>query len=185
MADNNAQNVSVGKPKAGGAVFVAPIGTEVPTDATTALPEAFVNVGYISEDGVTNEIETDSEEIKAWGGDIVLNPQTSRAERFTFTMIETNEQSLKLAFGDSNVTVKDGGFAVVHNGKDREEHVLAIETLIGSNRVKRQVVPRGKVTEMGEIVYKDDEVLGYETTVSALLDNAGNTAYEYIAAITA
>ena len=185
MADNNAQNVSVGKPKAGGAVFVAPIGTAIPTDGTTALAAAFVNVGYISEDGVTNEIETDTEEIKAWGGDIVLNPQTSRAERFTFTMIETNEQSLKLAFGDSNVTVKDGGFAVVHNGKDREEHVMVIETLIGANRVKRQVVPRGKVTEMGEIVYKDDEVLGYETTVSALIDESGNTAYEYIATIKA
>lgn len=183
MANNNAQNVSVGKPKVGGAVFVAPIGTAIPTDATTALNEAFVNVGYISEDGVTNEIETDSEEIKAWGGDIVLNPQTSRAERFTFTMIETNEQSLKLAFGDSNVTVSGTGFAVVHNGKDREEHVIVVETLIGSDRVKRQIAPRGKVTEMGEIVYKDDEVLGYETTVSAMLDENGNTVYEYIAKI--
>ena len=38
---SNAQNVTVGKPKVGGAVFRAPLGTELPTDATTALNEAF------------------------------------------------------------------------------------------------------------------------------------------------
>lgn len=51
---NNAQNVSVAKPKVGGAVFVAPVGTDLPTDATTALNAAYQNVGYISEDGVVN-----------------------------------------------------------------------------------------------------------------------------------
>ena len=51
---NNAQNVSVAKPKVGGAIFVAPLGTDLPTDATTALDAAFQNVGYISEDGLTN-----------------------------------------------------------------------------------------------------------------------------------
>lgn len=183
MANNNPENVTVGKPKASGAVFVAPKGTALPTDASTALPEAFVNIGYISEDGVTNEIETDSEEIKAWGGDTVLTVQTSRSENFTFTAIETNEQTLKLAFGDENVTVNDNGFAVVHNGADREEHVFAIETLMGGGRVKRQVIPRGKVSEVGEIVYKDDEALGYEYTVAAQIDENGNTAYEYIAKI--
>lgn len=182
---NNAQNVSVGKPKVGGAVFVAPKGTAVPTDATTELATSFVNVGFISEDGVTNEIETDSEEIKAWGGDIVLNPQTSRAERYTFTMIETNATALKLAFGADNVSVdsSSGAITIKHNGNEKEENVVVIETLIGTDRIKRQVIPRGKNTELGEIVYKDDEVMGYETTITAQLDENGNTAYEYIATI--
>lgn len=183
MANNNAENVSVGKPKASGAVFVAPKGTKLPTDASTALDSAFVNIGYISEDGVTNEIETDVEEIKAWGGNIVLTTQTSRSEKYGFTAIETNEQTLKLAFGDENVTVNDNGFAVVHNGADREEHVFAIETLMSGNRVKRQIIPRGKVAEVGEIVYKDDEAMGYEFGISAQIDENGNTAYEYIATL--
>ena len=184
MADNNAQNVSVGKPKVGGAIFVAPAGTAIPTDAKTALASAFENVGFISEDGVSNEIETETEEIKAWGGDIVLNPQTSRAERYTFTMIETNVTALKVVFGSDNVSEgEDGSITIKHNGKEREEYVYVIETLIGTDRVKRQVIPRGKVSEIGEIVYKDDEVMGYETTVAAQLDTSNNTAYEYIAKI--
>ena len=184
-AKTDAKNVSVGKPNVGGAIFVAPKGTALPTDATTALAVDFKCVGFISEDGVSNEITTDSEEIKAWGGDIVLNPQTSRSEKYKFTMIETNETALKVAFGEDNVTVSDGKISIMHNGKEREERVYVIETLIGTEKVKRQVIPRGKVSEIGEIVYKDDEVMGYETTVNALLDTAGNTAYEYIAAIPA
>ena len=34
---NNYANVTTGKPKAGGAVFVAPAGTAVPMDAKTPL----------------------------------------------------------------------------------------------------------------------------------------------------
>lgn len=181
---NNAQNVSVGKPMADGAVFVAPIGTAVPTDASTALADAFLNIGFISEDGVTNSIETETEEIKAWGGDIVLEPQTSRKETFSYTMIETNEVSMKQAFGEENVTVgEDGSITILHNGKEKSEYVYVIEVLMTGNRVKRQVIPRGKVTEIGEIVYVDNEAIGYETTVSALIDESGNTAYEYIAKI--
>ena len=36
----NVNNVSAGKPKIGGAVFVAPIGTELPEDVTTQLNAA-------------------------------------------------------------------------------------------------------------------------------------------------
>lgn len=38
---SDAKNVSAGKPKVGGAIFRAPTGTELPTDATTQLNDAF------------------------------------------------------------------------------------------------------------------------------------------------
>ena len=52
MADNNNTYVSTGKPKIGGAVFRAPLGTTLPTTADETLDAAFVNQGYCSEDGL-------------------------------------------------------------------------------------------------------------------------------------
>ena len=66
---SNSANVNAGKPAATGAIFVAPLGTTLPTDATTAKNGAFVELGYVSEDGVTNSNSTNSADIKAWGGD--------------------------------------------------------------------------------------------------------------------
>ena len=39
------ENVTAGKPKKGGAVFRAPVGTALPTDTTTQLNEAFKALG--------------------------------------------------------------------------------------------------------------------------------------------
>ena len=62
---NTISNVAAGKPKIGGAVYAAPIGTPLPTDATTALNSAFKNLGYVSEDGLKNGNEIDVEKVKA------------------------------------------------------------------------------------------------------------------------
>ena len=183
---NNSANVSVGKPKAGGAFFVAPKNTPIPTDATTALPDAFKCLGFISEDGVSQSIETDTNEIAEWGGQTVLEVQTSRSEKFTQTFIEQNVNVLKQVYGEKNVAVADatGEITVYHNGLEKEEYVYVVETILTGSRINRLVIPRGKVVEVGEVIRKLDEAFAYETTISALpYDTEGNTAVEYFAEV--
>lgn len=74
--NNDVQNVTVGKGRVTGYLFVAPNGTALPTDATTDLPEAYKNLGYIDEDGVTETVDTSSEDIKDINGDILLTEIT-------------------------------------------------------------------------------------------------------------
>lgn len=44
----DATKVSVGKPKVGGAIHWAPLGTTLPTSATESLNVAFKELGYVS-----------------------------------------------------------------------------------------------------------------------------------------
>lgn len=177
---NDVSNVAVGKPKVGGAVFIAPIGTTLPTNASTDLDEAFECLGYISEDGVVVTEERDSETIPAWGGDTVATVQTSYTETFAFTPIEVNPVVAKAQYGDDNVEVASGTMTVTHNSKELPEKVLVIETVPNSKTVDRFVVPRAKLTEKGDLTMTDSEPMGRESTFTALPDDAGNTAYEYM-----
>ncbi len=83
----DAKLVSSAKPDIAGAISSAPTGTSLPTNATVKLNTAFKNLGYISEDGLTNEDTRESEELKAWGGDVVDTPQTGKSDKFTYTLL--------------------------------------------------------------------------------------------------
>lgn len=181
---NNAGNVSAGKPKVGGAIFTAPLGTTLPTDATTALADGWENVGYISEDGVTNSNSPETDAIQAWGGDIVYNAQTEKEDTFEFTMIEvTNPVALKVVYGDANVTgTLETGITVKANSDIQEERAYVIDMVLRGTILKRIVIARGQVTEVADIEYTDGDLIGYGTTISAHPDEAlgYDTHREYI-----
>lgn len=180
----NVQNVHAAKPIAGGAVWSAPYGTTAPTDATTPLDAAFKSLGYISDDGIKETPGTSSESKKAYGGDEVLNVQTEHTLKYTFKPIEINQPTLAEVYCDDNVTVDSSGNIVVKvNSKEHPPRVYVLEQLLTNNRVERTVIENGKVTEVGERLYKDGEPIGNEITVSALPDKNGDKAKKYYATI--
>ncbi len=183
--NNDASNVSFGKPKANGAVFVAPIGTPVPTSATSPLNVAFKGLGYVSEDGLVNAVETDTENVNAWGGDQVLVGQTSFGETFTVNLIETNLEALKVYYGADNVTDDgNGNITVKQNSQMLPNVVVVFELVLTGGRIKRIVVPNAQIADRsGEITYVDGEPIAYPAAFTAYPDGNSDTHIEYIAVL--
>lgn len=177
----NSNNVTYGKPSVDGAIWTAPVETALPTDAVSELNEAFKGLGYVSEDGLKNENSIESESIKAWGGDTVLVVQTDKKDTFTYKLIEVlNVDVLKEIYGAENVTgTLETGIKIQANSKPLEERAIVIDLLL-KGALKRIVIPRGKISEISEIEYGDEDAVGYEVTVTAIPDKDGNSHVEYI-----
>ena len=169
--------VSTGKPAIGGAIYRAPIGTSLPTSATASLNAAFKCLGYVSEDGLTNTNTASTEQIKAWGGDIVATPQTEKPDTFQATFIEAmNTDVLAAAYGDANVSGAIAtGITIRANSTELDKSAWVVDMVLGGN-MKRIVIASGQVTEVGDIEYKDDSLIGYPLTITAFPGGWADTA---------
>lgn len=179
---NNAELVTTAKPKVSGAIYRADIGTDLPITASETLDEDFACLGYISEDGLTNANSMSSESIKSWEGDTVYSAETDKEDTFKFKLIEAlNVEVLKTVYGDSNVSGDLAtGITVKANSTPQESKSWVIDTVLNDGALKRIVIPNAKVTAVADIVYKKSELVGYETTLTAVPDSSSNTHYEYI-----
>lgn len=174
MPAPNIDNVRVGLT---GGVRTAPVGTTAPTDVGTAYGAGWVELGYLSEDGITRAEDTDVEEIPGWqNGTVVRRVVSSSTTTFAFTVIETNRPVWELQFpGSTFASVTPTGGTVQttvtvrvpkSNPRAFAFDVVDGEIAAGVPRTYRFVVPRGEVSERGDLVFRNGEPVGYEFTMT-------------------
>lgn len=174
MENNDKANITIGLPKPNGAVFWAPLGTALPKKADEELNEAFVNLGYISEDGVTMTTEESSDKIRAWGKEVVMISSTEYSETFTLNFLETVRESvLKFVKGADNVTVnEDGTIRVKTTGDALPRGAIVIDTLQNNGdvtpRIHRIVFGDCQISDRsGDQTYNNSDPLVYPATIEA------------------
>ena len=89
MATMNVDQVGIGSADVSGAIFVAPKGTSLPTDATTTLGGTWTLLGFTSDAGVTISESVSTNDLRAWEGrTIVLSAVTEYTESVSFMPIQ-------------------------------------------------------------------------------------------------
>lgn len=179
---NDVKNVTSAQPDIAGAIYRAPLGTVAPNNAYSELDPAFKNLGYVSDDGLTNSNSPETETKKAWGGATILTSQTGRPDTLKYKLVEAlNVEVLKSVYGDNAVTGElETGITVDANNKQLPGSCYVVDMVLKDDSLKRIVIPNATLTSLGDVVYKDGEIVGYEVTLTALPDETGSTHKEYI-----
>lgn len=177
MASNNTANVSIGKGKAGGYFFLAPAGTELPTDNSTALNEAFLNMGFLGDDGVSFSDSSSVDTYYDLNGDSIETSNGEIEKSFTVTFREIKKDSLAALYGSDNVEDDDGKLTVHDKGPNDATYVGVFEFLLKNGRKWRRVVPVCKPGELGDMTVVYSELVGRELTMSALKDDSTDSYY--------
>jgi len=182
---NSINNVVVGKPLVTGGIWVAPLGTVLPTDATTALDAAFVSVGYVTDNGVTKSEKRNTGTIAAWGGDTIAATKKGMDVTIKLAMAELlNKVVQGLIYGDANVvatpatTTKGNLLKVTGTSAPTPRKVWVIQVFSDAATV-RLVLPIAKVMDVGDTAFKDDAIAAAEATLQAFPDASGAYFYEY------
>lgn len=181
MAANNTANVSVGKGVVGGYFFTAPIGTALPTDYSTSLNGAFVNVGYLSDEGITYSQDADNSDFNDLNGDQIASSMSSKTRTLGLQFVEVNDTVMKEVFGQSNVTVDgSGNMSIKHNNDPMNHRSGVIEAVLRDGRRWRRVIPDMMVTEWDDTTIVSSELVMFPVTYTLYADATGNYVYDYI-----
>jgi hypothetical protein len=149
----------------------------LPTDATTVVPVAFDNVGYLSDSGVTISQNSDTQQIFAWqNGDNVRTIQSTHDLTFAFEMLESNDIAYEVFFGD--VATGNGMTTVEITGAQPGRHQWVIQAY-DEDQVIRVVIPAGQVTDKGDVMMLNNNVTMFPVTLTAYPDSDGVKAYIY------
>ena len=159
-----------------GAAYVAPLGTTAPTDPTTAWAAGWVDLGYISEDGLSEAESRDWNTITAWQNRAVVRRLlTGAAISFTFTVIENKREAVELRHAGSTVATTTGVHRLEIFTPTDDIRAFGFD-VVDVDDHHRIILPRGSVTDVTDITYKNGDAIGYGFTVEAYPSSSGLVA---------
>ena len=177
---NNTANVSVGKGVVGGYFYSAPTTATLPTDYSTALSADYVNLGYLTSDGLVISESTETTDFNDLNGDIIETARSSREETMQVTFAELKAATQKELYGQSKVTDSSGVITIDHTNAERDERIYVFEAVYKNGRRGRIVACKGKVTELGDVTYASTGLAARQCTIKCMVGSGGWSVREFI-----
>jgi hypothetical protein len=155
-----ADNVVVGIT---GRVYAAPTTAAAPTDSTTELAVDFVDLGYVSADGVEFATDRSTSQIRAWqNADLVREVVTESTVTYSFMLLETTEAVIEAYFGNAIV---DGKVSLNPSSTGGKKSFV-IDVIDGVKAI-RHYVPSGEILTIEAQAITNGDALGYGIVITA------------------
>lgn len=168
-----------------GAMKKGAIGATAPTDARTQLGNGWSDAaGYISENGITLNLNRSTSPLKDWGLNTVRVMATDFTTNITGEFLQMDEATAKTLFGEGNVTVTPAtstkpATLKLSIGPDMpEEHTFVFNMKDGERRA-RIYVPNGQITQVGSPTFVPGAGNVWPFTLECYDDGTGHSVYMF------
>jgi hypothetical protein len=146
-------------------IYLAPLGTTLPTDIDGALDPAFEDVGWLHSDGITESQTGSVEKIRGHQGNGVVRTRINEpGTTISFTALETKDQTNSLRYVESDVTTAAGVRKATRGaGQKIATRVAVIDVFDADNdEVKeRFVIPRFEISPNGDRAMVNSDIAGF------------------------
>lgn len=177
MAGQTTTEVRVGSPKTGGYAFSAPLASTRPATASAALDAAYIDFGYLSEDGIEVTTENGTTKVRDWNRDVIAVIQEANECTIAFTVVQISPASAKELFGTANVTVSGTApnekvSKISYDGKVLPHRQYAFPMSDGNGAMVLDIGD-GQITTIGSISLNKGGVISFPVTMELFKDSAG------------
>lgn len=169
-----------------GALMKGTSSAAAPTDARTALGTGWSSAaGYISESGITLNINRSTTALKDWGLNTVRVASTDFTTNITGEFLQMDGDTAKTLFGDTNVTVTAATSSKPANikisiGPDMPPAGKFCFNMKDGDRRGRIYIPNGQITQVGSQTFVPGSGNVWPFTLECYDDGTGHSVYVHM-----
>ena len=135
-----------------GELFLAPVGTAMPTDEDTALNALFLGLGYTTEDGATIQPSVEMNEVRSWQSAYPTDRRVNTRDlTVAATLQQVNKVTFQANFGGGTWATGTGTHTYTPPAEaDIDYKALIVEWKDGTD-ITRLLIPKVLVSEAGAL----------------------------------
>lgn len=169
-------DVKLGLGLATGMFYHAPAGTALPTYPSETLNSAWVNIGNVSDAGITLTTDKSTETLRNWANVIQRVIMTDHTESIQSPIMDTTEEALKAVVGAANVTTtaaSTGHGALINvnlSAADLPEEEAFLWLMKDGDSMIAIGCTRGQVSAVEDVAFAPGSAINWTPTITALGD---------------
>lgn len=147
------------------AIYLAPLGTPLPTSIDDPLNPAFEDIGWIHSDGITETFTGSKSEIRGHQGQRVVRTRIETpGTTIGFHALESKPQTKGLRYDEKSVSVTNGVRKVRRGAGQKVQARAAVVDVFDADDVtvkERHVIERFEIVADGDRVFAGSDIAGF------------------------